>query len=53
MRLKQLKVALRNEGIEHAKCGVDPLYWLPPGAKSYLPFHSNDYAALEKGLVKL
>jgi acyl-CoA synthetase (AMP-forming)/AMP-acid ligase II len=51
--VKQLKVALRNEGIEHAKCGVDPLYWLPPGAKSYLPFHSNDYAALEKGLVKL
>jgi len=51
--VKQLKVALRNEGIEHAKCGVDPLYWLPPGAKGYIPFEAKDYAALQKGQVKL
>lgn len=51
--VKQLKVALRNEGIEHAKCGSDPLYWLPPGAKAYVPFESKDYAALQKGQVKL
>ncbi|UZJ51516.1 hypothetical protein CBS101457_000836 [Exobasidium rhododendri] len=51
--VKQLKVALRNEGVEHAKCGTDPLYWLPPGSKAYVPFQAEDYAALEKGLVKL
>lgn len=51
--VKQLKVALRNEGIEHQKCGTDPLYWLPPGSKSYLPFEAKDLEALNKGLVKL
>lgn len=51
--VKQLKVALRNEGIEHTKCGSDPLYWLPPGAKAYVPFQSQDYEALTKGMVKL
>jgi acyl-CoA synthetase (AMP-forming)/AMP-acid ligase II len=51
--VKQLKVALRNEGIEHAKCGQDPLYWLPPGSNSYVPFETSDLAALQKGQVKL
>lgn len=51
--VKQLKVALRNEGIEHAKCGQDPLYWLPPGANAYVPFETSDLAALQSGQVKL
>jgi acyl-CoA synthetase (AMP-forming)/AMP-acid ligase II len=51
--VKQLKVALRNEGIEHAKCGSDPLYWLPPGSEAYIPFEEKDLVALQGGQVKL
>lgn len=51
--VKQLKVALRNEGIDHAKCGSDPLYWLPPGASAYVPFEPKDLKAIEAGKVKL
>lgn len=50
---KQLKVALRNQGIEHAQCGPDPLYWLPPSSKAYLPFEPKDLEALKAGKVKL
>lgn len=67
---KQLKVALRNQGIDHAQCGSDvsssqlkktqnlmlylqPLYWLPPGSKSYVPFQPDDLSAIKAGKVKL
>jgi acyl-CoA synthetase (AMP-forming)/AMP-acid ligase II len=51
--VKQLKVALRNQGIEHAQCGPDPLYWLPPSAKAYIPFEPQDLEAIKAGKVKL
>ncbi|KAE8240603.1 hypothetical protein A4X13_0g7701, partial [Tilletia indica] len=51
--VKQLKVQLRNEGIEHAKTGSDPLYWLPPRSDSYIPFDRSDYEAIVAGKVKL
>ncbi len=51
--VKQLKVALRNEGVDPTKVGADPLYWLPPGASAYLPFTGKDYKDIEAGLVKL
>lgn len=36
--VKQLKVALRNQGVDPTLVGSDPLYWLPPNADSYKPF---------------
>lgn len=51
--VKQLKVALRNEGVEHSKVGADPLYWLPPKSEKYVPFTADDYAAIAAGKVKL
>jgi len=51
--VKQLKVQLRNEGIEHAKTGADPLYWLPPKSDRYVPFSPEDYQAIVAGKVKL
>lgn len=51
--VKQLKVALRNEGVEHEKCGTDRLLWLPPNSHAYRPFEKSDYEAIKAGKVKL
>ncbi|CAD6887495.1 unnamed protein product [Tilletia controversa] len=51
--VKQLKVQLRNEGIDHSKTGSDLLYWLPPRSESYIPFDRADYEAIVAGKVKL
>lgn len=51
--VKQLKVALRNQGIDHKQVGPDPLYWLPPGSDSYRPFTPQDLKNIEAGKVRL
>lgn len=48
--VKQLKVALRNEGVD-PQTVKDPVYWLKDG--KYVPFKPDDWAKLQKGLVKL
>lgn len=51
--VKQQKVQLRNQGIEHDKCGSDRLYWLPPNADAYEPFLPEHYKSLQAGKVRL
>ncbi|EST05602.1 AMP-dependent synthetase/ligase [Kalmanozyma brasiliensis GHG001] len=51
--VKQQKVQLRNQGIEHDKCGSDRLFWLPPGADGYQPFLPEHYKSIAAGQVKL
>jgi len=51
--VKQLKVALRNQGVEHGKVDGDTLYWLPPTADQYRIFEAADYKAIQAGKVKL
>ncbi|SNX84288.1 probable FAT1 - Long-chain fatty acid transporter [Melanopsichium pennsylvanicum] len=51
--VKQQKVQLRNQGIEHAKCGSDRLYWLPPYADAYEPFLPEHYQSIEAGKLRL
>ncbi|CDR99812.1 probable FAT1-Long-chain fatty acid transporter [Sporisorium scitamineum] len=51
--VKQQKVQLRNQGIEHDKCGSDRLYWLPPNAEAYEPFLPEHYKSIEAGKVRL
>lgn len=51
--VKQLKVALRNEGIDPKLVKDDPLYWLPPKGDAYVPFGPEEYKKIEAGLVKL
>ncbi|PWZ02364.1 putative FAT1-long-chain fatty acid transporter [Testicularia cyperi] len=51
--VKQQKVQLRNQGIDHNKCGSDLLYWLPPGADAYEPFLPEHLKHIEAGKVKL
>ncbi|CCF52794.1 hypothetical protein NDA11_002849 [Ustilago hordei] len=51
--VKQQKVQLRNQGIEHDKCGSDCLYWLPPSSDSYVPFHPEHYKSIEAGKIRL
>ena len=51
--VKQQKVQLRNQGIEHDKCGSDRLYWLPPNAEAYQPFLPEHYQNIAAGKVRL
>lgn len=51
--VKQQKVQLRNQGIEHDKCGSDRLYWLPPGGESYQPFLPEHLQSIQAGKVRL
>ncbi|CBQ72973.1 probable FAT1-Long-chain fatty acid transporter [Sporisorium reilianum SRZ2] len=51
--VKQQKVQLRNQGIQHDQCGEDRLYWLPPSADAYEPFLPEHYKAIEAGRVRL
>ncbi|SPO25322.1 probable FAT1 - Long-chain fatty acid transporter [Ustilago trichophora] len=51
--VKQQKVQLRNQGIDHNKCGGDRLYWLPPNADAYQPFLPEHYKSIEAGKVRL
>ncbi|GAA5903126.1 hypothetical protein JCM8208_000458 [Rhodotorula glutinis] len=48
---KQLKVQLRNEGVDPAVVR-DAVWWLKPG-EGYVPFASDDWEALKAGRVKL
>ncbi|GAA96919.1 uncharacterized protein L969DRAFT_105494 [Mixia osmundae IAM 14324] len=47
---KQVKVALRNEGVDPLKV-QDPVYWLK--GTTYVPFSRDDWAAIKAGKVKL
>lgn len=47
---KQLKVALRNEGVDPDKV-KDPVYWLQGG--KYIKFEQQHWDALKAGKVKL
>ncbi|GAA5822938.1 hypothetical protein JCM3770_002180 [Rhodotorula araucariae] len=49
---KQLKVQLRNEGVDPAVVR-DEVWWLKPGAGGYVPFTREDWAALQAGKHKL
>ena len=50
---KQLKVQLRNEGVDPAVVR-DAVWWLKPGAgEGYVPFGAGDWEALKAGKVKL
>ncbi len=51
--VKQQKVQLRNQGIEHDKCGNDHLYWLPPNADGYVRFLPEHYKEIEAGKIRL
>ncbi|ETS64847.1 hypothetical protein PaG_00815 [Moesziomyces aphidis] len=51
--VKQQKVQLRNQGIQHNLCGEDKLYWLPPNADAYQPFLPEHYKSIEDGKVHL
>ncbi|KAM0748143.1 putative bifunctional fatty acid transporter/acyl-CoA synthetase FAT1 [Meredithblackwellia eburnea MCA 4105] len=49
---KQLKVLLRNEGVDPAVVR-DPVYWLDPTVSRYVPFTSQDWEKLKAGKTKL
>ncbi|KAK7911108.1 fatty acid transporter- variant [Apiospora marii] len=60
--MKLRKEGLRTEGVDldviekNAKAKgkePDPMYWLPPGSDSYLPFRQTDLQELRGGRVKL
>lgn len=54
---KQQKTGLRSQGIDlksiKAGGGTDRLYWLTPGATTYVEFGQDDLSALEAGKAKL
>lgn len=53
--VKQTKVQLRNEGVEHSKTGDDELWYLPslkPG-QGYEPFTSRKWSDLSGGHIRL
>ena len=52
---KQQKTTLRNEGIDPVVIAGrgDKIFWLPPGAKSYTQFGSDEWKSLNAGQVKL
>ncbi|GAA5910497.1 hypothetical protein JCM5296_003678, partial [Sporobolomyces johnsonii] len=49
---KQLKVALRNEGVDPAVVH-DEVWWLDPETKQYVRFGEDDWRALKAGKVRL
>ncbi|KAK8032009.1 fatty acid transporter [Apiospora arundinis] len=60
--MKIKKEGLRSEGVdldvmeENAKAQgkeADPMFWLPPGSESYVPFRQKDLQELRGGRVKL
>lgn len=51
--VKHLKVALRQQGINHEQVQGDQLWWLPPSAHEYRPFTPQDLQELAAGRVKL
>ncbi|BFZ55408.1 long-chain fatty acid transporter fat1 [Savitreella phatthalungensis] len=48
---KQQKVGLRNEGVDHSKCGGDQIKWFKNGR--YVDFEPRDWQALVAGQAKL
>ncbi|KAI0869001.1 fatty-acyl-CoA synthase [Hypoxylon argillaceum] len=53
---KLQKTALRAQGIDLAAIkasGEDQMYWLPPGAKTYVPFAQKDFDEIKAGRVRL
>jgi len=51
--LKMQKGKMRGEGCDLAKIEGDKMYWLKPGADSYVPFEMSDWEAVKAGDVKL
>ncbi|BGP41961.1 hypothetical protein JCM10449v2_005958 [Rhodotorula kratochvilovae] len=49
---KQLKVQLRNEGVDPAVVR-DEVWWLKPGGGGYVPFRREDWEGLQVGKYKL
>ncbi|GAA6004263.1 hypothetical protein JCM10207_002512 [Rhodosporidiobolus poonsookiae] len=49
---KQTKVKLRNEGVDPAVVS-DPVYWMHPEKKEYVPFERSDWERLGAGGHKL
>lgn len=49
---KQLKVTLRNEGVD-PDVVRDPVFWLHPDKKAYVPFTREDWEVLKAGKVRL
>ncbi|BGP09813.1 hypothetical protein JCM10049v2_005687 [Rhodotorula toruloides] len=49
---KQLKVTLRNEGVD-PDVVRDPVFWLHPDKKAYVPFTKEDWGLLKAGKVRL
>mmetsp|Transcript_5030 Transcript_5030/g.16091 ORF Transcript_5030/g.16091 Transcript_5030/m.16091 type:complete len:634 (-) Transcript_5030:102-2003(-) len=50
--MKHQKVKLRTEGVDHASVS-DPLFWLEPGSKTYVPFTPEDLAKVVSKQAKL
>ena len=51
--LKHQKVALRNEGVDPDKLGIDEVFWLEPGADRYRRFGKKDWEQICNGSAKL
>ncbi|GAA5973711.1 hypothetical protein JCM21900_004997 [Sporobolomyces salmonicolor] len=49
---KQLKVALRNEGVDPAVV-KDEVWWLDPRTKQYVRFQDDDWRTLQAGKIRL
>ena len=49
---KQLKVALRNQGVDPDQVS-DEVWWLHPTQKVYVPFTRDDWKALSEGQHRL
>ena len=49
---KQLKVALRNQGVD-PDVVKDEVWWLHPKDKVYKPFQKNDWEDLKNGKHRL
>lgn len=49
---KQLKVALRNQGVD-PDVVKDEVWWLHPTEKVYVPFSRQDWDALKAGQHRL
>lgn len=58
--LKHNKVHLRQEGVDPLALGTkvaegknDKLFWLPAGAKQYVPFTTKDWDRLSRALARI
>ncbi len=49
---KHMKAKYRSEGIDPGKV-ADPMYWLDPGARAYVPYDKKAYQRVVSGEAKL